>query len=192
MTRLPRTWTTTVAAAALLGSLAWSVHAQPVAPQGTAHAHHQARHGHASPHAPADLAARQTQRTERLRTLLQIQPQQQAAFDSFVQATTPQHAGRKALAPPAELQNLSTPERIAHAQAQRKARTQQAEQREQATLRFYQSLNSSQQKAFDVLHTQGPRHEGGRAMRGGDHRGAPNQHPAPRTPRPAPQQAPAL
>ena len=192
MIRLPRTWTATAAAAALLGSLALPAQAQPATAQGAAAPVHPHAHTQSHPHGPAhgartlaDKAQHQAAHYARLQTLLQLQPQQQAAWDAYVQASTPpQRAARPASD---RAQPQATPARIAQQQQLRKARTQHIEQREQATLRLYQALNASQQKAFDLL--QAPRNghahpHAGPAAQGGKHRHAPH-------PRHAPQPIPA-
>lgn len=170
-----RTLTATVAAAALLGSLAFSASAQPVPPQAAApaHAHHpDARRGQ-----PVDPAQMHAQRSERLKTLLQLQPNQQAAWDQYLKATTPTPRARAAGERP-DLRKLTTPQRLDLAQKLRKERTAQIEQREQATRSFYNTLNASQQKAFDTLavaHT-GPRKHGPRGPRMDGHRQGPAGH----------------
>lgn len=184
MKRFQRTLTATVAAAALAGTFALSANAQPAA-SAPAHAAGQ----HSPRHAAPDFAKFQAERTERLKTLLQIQPNQQAAWDKYAKAITPEPR-TKAQGDRSDLRKLTTPERLDLAQKLRKERTAKAEQRDQATRSFYSSLNPSQQKAFDELtarhagkHHAGP---GGQRMDGkrGHHGHGPAGH-APVTAAPA-------
>jgi len=163
MKRFQRTLTATIAAAALAGTFALSANAQPAQPAVSAPAHTAAEQG--PRHAKPDFAKFQAERTERLKTLLQIQPNQQAAWDKYAKAITPEPR-TKAPGERPDLRKLTTPERLDLAQKLRKERTAKAEQREQATRSFYSSLNTSQQKAFDELTAQHP----------GKHRGGPNGH----------------
>lgn len=150
MQRFQRTFAAAIATAALLGSAAFSANAQPQAPGAPAPHAAPAPHGH---HAPVDFAKFHAERMDRMKTLLQIQPNQQSAWDQYVKAITPEKRTKPAGERP-NLRKLTTPERLDLAQKLRKERTAKAEQREQATRSFYASLNPSQQKAFDVLGAQ--------------------------------------
>lgn len=151
-----RTLTAAIAATALAGSLAlpaWA-QAEPQLPstQVTAHSHHHAHHAGkhtGQPHAKPDFAKHQADRNERLKTILQIQPNQQTAWDSYVKATA--HEPRTQQPKRPDFRKLTTPERLDLVKKLRTERTAKAEQREQATRSFYSSLNTSQQKAFDQL-----------------------------------------
>lgn len=178
-----RTLTAAVAAAALAGSFALSAQAQPAPAQPAAAAAHAAPQ-HAPRHAQAvDLAKVHAERSERLKTLLQLQPNQQAAWDQYVKATTPQPRA-KPQGERKDLRQLTTPERLDLAQQLRKERTAKVEQREQATRSFYSSLNPSQQKAFDTLSAHQPDAKRGHGKhfaqpRGPHHgHGHPGQHRA--------------
>ena len=176
MKRFQRTLTATVAATALLGSLAFSANAQqqpaPQTPTATAAP---APHAHGHRAEKKDFAKAHAERAERLKTLLQLQPNQQAAFDQYVKATTPEPRNKADKEQRADLRKLTTPERLDLAQKLRKERTAKAEQREQATRSFYSSLNASQKKVFDEVsarghgkHKAGP-HKHGDAKRGHSH-----------------------
>lgn len=132
-----RTLTATITTATLLSSFALSANAHVERPH--------PRHTHAM-----EQTQQHGPRSEHLKTILQLQPQQQAAWDQYVKAITPvprAHApGERA-----ELRNLTTPQRLDLKQKLRKERMAQVEQREQATRTFYSSLTASQQKAFDTL-----------------------------------------
>ena len=166
MALFQRTLTAAIAATALAGAFSLPAVAQtqaaPAAPATAEHAHpmkHRAAHPGA--HAPrhADFAKQHAARLERTKTLLQLQPQQQAAWDKYVAATTPQP--RTSPQPRPDLGALDTLQRLDLQQRLRQERNAQAEQREAATRSFYSSLNPQQQKAFDALalgqHRPGPR-----------------------------------
>ena len=187
-----RTLTAAVAAAALTGvftASAWA-QAEPQLPntQVTAPAGHPG-HGGKDAHRgqPADFAKFHAERNDRLKTILQIQPKQEAAWEQYVKATKPEPRAERKEARP-DLRKLTTPERLDLAQKMRTERNAKAEQRDKATRTFYSSLNASQQKAFDELnvramgkHRAGPDHRK-------DHRGHPHgpHHPAAHAAPPAP------
>lgn len=153
MPRFQRTLTAAFAAAALAGSFAISANAQtaPVPSTAAPAAHATSQHGPRATHGQThDVAKRHAQRNEHLKTILQLQPNQQAAWDQYVKATTHEprakHEGQRP-----DLRKLSTPQRLDLAQKMRQERMAKAEQREQATRTFYSSLSASQQKAFDTV-----------------------------------------
>lgn len=103
---------------------------------------------------------KQSQRWERTKNLLQLQPKQQADWDAYVAAMQPPAR----VAPAKHPQDMNTLERLDWKAQMRKTQQQNAEQRDQATRKFYTSLSAPQQKAFDSL-----QHEGRGKM--GKHRG---------------------
>ena len=176
MKRVQRTLTAALATAALAGSFALSVHAQPAsAPTATTE---QAAPQKGQRSQSKDMAQHHAQRSERMKTMLQLQPNQQAAWEQYVQATTPMKRSPAAGAR-TDLRTLTTPERLDLAQKLRKDRTTQAEQREQVTRSFYAALNTSQKKAFDALTVQhAGKHQSGHghsAQRKGHHAPQPTQ-----------------
>ena len=175
MQRFQRTFATAIAAAALLGTAAFSAHAQP---QTAAAPAAQTAPAHAHKAQKVDLAQRHAQRMDHLKTVLQIQ---QAAWDKYVKAITPEPRAKADRQQRPDLRKLSTPERLDLAQQLRKERNAKAEQREQATRSFYASLNPSQQKAFDAIsaqrHSKSAKHKEGHGKRLDDHRG-PRHHGA--------------
>lgn len=199
MQRFQKSFAAAITAAALLGSAAFSAHAQPQAPA-AAPAHSASAHAEHGAHGPraakVDFAKFHTERLDKLKTILQIQPNQQAAWDAYAKAITPEPRTKPQGQRP-DLRKLTTPERLDLAQQLRKERTAKADQRDQATRSFYASLNPAQQKAFDTLPTarQGkhgahPAGPGKRAdgPRGHQHgHGPAGKHPA----HPAPHAAPA-
>lgn len=145
-----RTLTAAVAAAALAGTFAIQVHAQPAQPQAATATAAPAEVQPRFRGQPADFAKLHAERTERLKTILQIQPNQEAAWDKYVKAITPEPRSQARAERP-DLRTLTTPERLDLKQKLRKERMAKAEQREGATRSFYGSLNPSQQKAFDAM-----------------------------------------
>ena len=90
------------------------------------------------------------QHLTRLKNLLQITPQQQAAWDAYVADAHPapkQMKGEQKL----DWRNMNTLQRLDARAQMRKERAAAAERRDQATRTFYNSLSSTQQKAFDSL-----------------------------------------
>ena len=173
MKRFQRTLTATVAAA-LLSSFALTATAQP-APQTPGATAAQTAHAHGPRADKKDFAKAHAERTERLKTLLQLQPNQQAAFDKYVKAITPEPRNQADKDSRPDPRKMTTPERLDLAQKLRKERMAQAEQREQATRSFYSSLNASQQKVFDeVSMREHGKHKGGDHKRGDGKRGQPH------------------
>lgn len=154
MAILQRSLIGTAAAAALAGAFALPVWAQnastPAEPLAqTAPAVSQPQHVRA-PHAKPDPVQFHAHRMERVKTLLQLNPSQESAWQKYVEATRPEarHAQPRGERP--DWSKLTTPERIEKMQQLRKERNAKIEQRENATKAFYASLNPAQQKAFDV------------------------------------------
>lgn len=120
---------------------------------------------------------RQHRREQRLHDLLQIKPDQETAFRTFVSSleqARPQRpqrrdraAGQGQRGPGAEREALTTPQRLDR-QAQRLADAQQRLQKESAAVKtFYAVLSPDQRKAFDSMggvglgRGQGPGRRGG-------------------------------
>lgn len=108
---------------------------------------------------------------ERLRTQLQLQPNQEGALRAYVSALTPKPGQRAERAKQrGEFARMTTPQRLDAQRARLAERTAAFERRAEATKRFYAELTPSQQKAFDALRPHaGPRKHGGPGM--GRHRG---------------------
>ena len=107
--------------------------------------------------------ARQQKHLADLQRQLQLQPQQEAAWNRFAQAMQPP-AQPPARPDRASWEKMSTPERIDRMQAWHAEREVQMKQRGDATKALYAALNAEQQKTFDA-HTarfmggmQGARH----------------------------------
>lgn len=116
---------------------------------------------------------------DHMRTILQLRPEQEPAFQAFLAATKPDihrmEMKHDADGKPPEHKMLTTPERL-DLQAKRMAEHQAAfQKRAAATRAFYGQLSPSQQKVFDTLHA---RHGGGRHMKM-IRRGGPGGHGGP-------------
>jgi protein CpxP len=100
---------------------------------------------------PAKFAER---RTEHLRTLLQLRPEQDGALKAFVDATTPKgqmgERMRERQGQRGKDQNLTTPQRLEQARRMMTERQARFDQIATATLKFYNQLSPSQQKVFDT------------------------------------------
>lgn len=126
---------------------------------------------------PAKLQARMGKHFDALKTQLKITAAQESAWTAFTAAMKPP-AGLMAKRPdPAELQKLSTPERIDKMQSLHTQRMTDMNaamaQRGDATKAFYATLTAEQKKVFDENALQrGGRHggmHGMHGMRGMDH-----------------------
>lgn len=105
-----------------------------------------------------DPAARAARHAERLRTTLQLRPDQEPALKTYVAALAqtadaPRRDGEPKLA-------ATTPQRL-DAQRDRASRRMAAlDRRIAATKAFYAQLSPAQQKAFDTLSARDGRHDG--------------------------------
>ena len=107
-------------------------------------------------------------REARLRALLQLRPDQEAALTAFVASTTP--AARPEEEDRAAERALPAPARMERMLARMDEVRSEMGQKLEALKTFYSQLTPAQQKAFDALdmrHGQGGHHGG----RGGEHHG---------------------
>lgn len=119
---------------------------------------------------PQKWQQRRAERAQALKDKLQLTEAQQPAWDAFQKAMQPQaHAGLTRL-DRAEMQKLTTPERIDRMHALREQRAAKADQRGQAVKTFYTQLTPAQQKVFDAQAMHGPRRGMGGMHHGGGHR----------------------
>lgn len=111
---------------------------------------------------PAERAARHAQH---LRDALQLRPDQEPALKAFQEAMQPPADMRERMqGRRAEMQNLTTPQRLDKMRERMVERQAQFDRRAAATKRFYAALSPAQQKAFDAM---GPMRGGHRGMMGG-------------------------
>lgn len=141
---------------------------QPAAPRGE----------HMGRHDPAKMQAWIVKRQAELKVQLKLTPAQEGAWTAYTAAMQPPaHGARPTPEQHAELDKLTTPERIDKMRAVRTQRMSEMaaamDQRDAATKTFYAALTPEQQKTFDAAYRKhGPR--GGHEGRGGPgHHGGP-------------------
>ncbi|WP_176695856.1 Spy/CpxP family protein refolding chaperone [Phenylobacterium immobile] len=137
----------------------------------------------APPPAPMRAERPVTSPAERLRTLLQLRPQQEGALQTYVAAVKPDREKMRAKMAErrAEPRPTSTPDRIARRQQMLSERQAQMASHDRATLAFYGQLDAKQKAVFDTL---GQRHGRKFAVRDGrDGHGFGPQGPHRRGPR---------
>lgn len=140
---------TTLALAALTASLGTGVLAQqPTPATGAPQAsgmRAEARHGD-----PAlreqHRAQRQAQRMAMFRQQLQITPQQEGAWNAWMQAMQPAQVQRPNRV---EFARMTTPERIDRMRTVRSQRMAMLDRRGEATKAFYATLSADQKRTFD-------------------------------------------
>ncbi len=98
---------------------------------------------------PAKMQAFFDKRMDKLKTVLQLTPEQEGAWTAFKTALTPP-AAMPDMPKHDELEKMTTPERLDRLHALRVQRDQRMDQREAATKTFYAALTPPQRKAFDV------------------------------------------
>ena len=133
-------------------------------------------------HDPAKMQEFQAKRLAALKEKLKITPAQEGAWTTFTSGMQMQPPGPRP--EHAEMEKLSTPQRLDKMREMRAQHAAAAEKRDAAVKTFYAALSPEQQKTFDAEHTRmGPR--GGR--HGGHHGGPGGEHGGPRggTPRTA-------
>lgn len=98
---------------------------------------------------PARVQAMFDKQMSRLKTLLQLTPNQESDWAAFNSALTPPTV-RPIPPSPQELGKLTTPERIDRLNALRVQHAGLVDKRAEATKRFYAALTPSQRKVFDL------------------------------------------
>lgn len=121
---------------------------------------------------PAKMEAMMTKRHDALKAKLKLTPEQEGAWTAFSAAMKPPAVSDMKRPDRAELDKLTTPERIDKMRALRHERTTAMnaamEKREDAIKTFYAALNSDQKKIFDTEHARmGAMHGEHRGPRGG-------------------------
>lgn len=164
----------------------------PAAPKPTAAASAPTKHGdmHGGMHGrmdPAKMEAMVAKHLADLKTKLKITPAQEGSWTTFTAAMKPPARPEVARPDRAEMDKLTTPERIdkmralrAQHQADRQANM---DKREAAVKAFYADLNAEQKKTFDaehskMMHRWGDRMKGhGAGHRSGESHGTPPVKP---------------
>lgn len=136
---------TSLITAGLLAALATSAFAQP----GMA-GHGEGQAGQRTEKMREHMAARHQQRLTDLKTQLQLQPQQDAAWKTFADAMQPPTQPGVRL-DRVSMEKLSTPERIDQMLAMQEQRAAEMKKRSEATKAFYANLNVEQKKTFDKV-----------------------------------------
>ena len=127
----------------------------------------------------AHRQARAEKRLAELKTKLKITAAQEGAWTTFTTAMKPPAAGAMGVrhdpAHRAEMQKLTTPERLEKMRAMRQGRqtlmNAEMDKRADATKAFYAALSSEQKAVFDAVGMQGGRGHGGGHFGRGDHGG---------------------
>lgn len=118
---------------------------------------------------PAKMEQMVAKRAADLKAKLKITPAQESAWTSFTTAMKPPANVQQNRVDRAELDKLTTPERIDKMRALRAERTAEMnaamDKRDEATKTFYAALNADQKKVFDTEHARMGQH----ASRGGHH-----------------------
>lgn len=152
--------------AGLLANAALSAQAQTTAPAAApkpmARASSPQMHdGHMD---PAKMEARMAQHLAELKTKLKIGAPQEGAWTAFTAALKPPARMEHSRPDPAEMDKLTTPERIDKMHTLRTQRTTemqvQMDKRDDATKTFYAALNAEQKKVFDTEHSKMMHHRG--------------------------------
>jgi protein CpxP len=149
--------------ASLLASAGFSAMAQK--PTTDAAADGKPRMEHHQRMDPAKMEEMHAKRVAELKTKLKITPAQEGAWTTFTAAMKPPARDAKQRPDRAELDKLSTPERLDKVRA---LRTQhmadmqaQMDKRDEATKAFYAVLSPEQKKLFDEEHARMGSHRGG-------------------------------
>lgn len=147
--------------AALLATSAAMVAAQPAPPAGgpgqgagqPMGMHAMGEH-HMGQRDPAKMQAMMAKRQEALKAKLKLSPEQEGAWATYTAALKPPTDKPMARPDRAELEKLSTPERMDKMRTLRNehhaAMTAQMDKHAEATKAFYATLNADQKKVFDA------------------------------------------
>jgi periplasmic protein CpxP/Spy len=130
--------------------------AAPAAPGASAGHHPMARHH--GRFDPVKMQERMAKRQAALKQKLQLTPAQEGAWTAYTAAM--QRPANLERPDRAELEKLTTPERIDRMRALRAARLAEMDRRAEATKTFYAGLTPEQKKVFDAETFRG--HRGGR------------------------------
>lgn len=157
-----------VVLAAMLATAGFASWAQTTAPT-TPPAHEQGKMMHGGRMDSSKMESMMAKRLNELKAKLKITAAQEGAWTTFTNALKPsgkpmaQHPDR------AELDKLSTPERIEKMKALRTQQhadtTSEMDKRDEATKAFYATLSPEQKKVFDAEHAR----MGGRGDKGAHH-----------------------
>lgn len=116
---------------------------------------------------PARMQNMMARHQAALKARLKITPEQEAAWTAFTESAKPA-AGVAPRPDPAEMDKLTTPERIDRMRALRNERQAAMDKHADAVKTFYAVLTPEQKKVFDTEHSRLARKGGMRGMRGGN------------------------
>ena len=123
------------------------------------------RHG---PMDPAEMQAMKAKRQAALKETLKITAAQEGAWATFISTMQPSaDMQKRRMEMRAELDKLTTPERIDKMRALRAQRDAEMDKRAGATKTFYAALSPEQQKVFDAQRMGRGGHGGGHGRRHG-------------------------
>ena len=160
--------------AGLMATAGFATYAQ-TAPAAPAEGQHRGMKHH-GPKDPAKRAEMHAKHQADLKARLKIEASQEAAWSTFTASMTPPAGARPdRAAMHAEMQKLTTPERIDKMKALHAQRDAEMSKRADAAKTFYAALNADQKKVFD---TQGMRGGPGGKHGGGHERGHGGGHGA--------------
>lgn len=122
---------------------------------------------------PAKMQAMMDKRNAELKAKLKITASQEGAWTAYTTAMKPPaNMAQNHDAMRAEMQKLTTPERIEKMKAMRATRDAEMDKRSEAVKTLYAALTSEQKAVYDALHSggmRGGRHGGGHADNGARH-----------------------
>ena len=152
--------------ASLLAVAGLASHAQTTPPASMEHGMHGSMHGRMKgPMDPAQREGRMAKHLAELKTQLKLTPAQEGTWTTFTTAMKPVAGMDHKRPAPADVDKLTTPERIDKMHALHSERmaqmTAMMERHGAATKTFYAELNADQKKVFDAAH--------GKMMRSRDH-----------------------
>lgn len=116
---------------------------------------------------PARMEAMMAKRHDALKAKLKLTPEQEGAWTTFTAAMKPPAQMGQKRPDRAELDKLTTPERIDKMRALRTEHMAAMDKREEAIKTFYAALNADQKKVFDTEHARMGHHPGDRRGPGG-------------------------
>ena len=112
----------------------------------------------------ANMQDRMAQHPAQLKQNLELSAVQEPAWNAFIASMKMgERPARLGHMDRAEVQKMTTPERIERMRAQRAQRQAEADKRTDATLAFYASLNPAQQMTFDAQTMRQQHHMGGQS-----------------------------
>lgn len=150
----------TIAIATLMAAAGFAAHAQTP----TTMADHKAMMGEGRMHKmdPSKIDAMVSKHLADLKAKLKIAPEQESAWKTFADAMKPNAKMQENRPDRAELDKLSTPERIEKMKALRNQHMSDMnaamDKRDDATKTFYATLSAEQKKTFDAEHARMGKH----------------------------------